>query len=86
MLRSGIVLRSCAMRIFRYSYRLAVGEKGRASMSFYKEYTDHGMCGLEFLDKSGREHACYLQTGHEGNHLCDCGAELNIEKKGEEQQ
>jgi hypothetical protein len=49
-------------------------------MSYYKEYVDNGMCGLEFKDESGREHACYLQTGHEGSHFCDCGSEWTVDK------
>ena len=47
-------------------------------MTYYQDYVKIGLCGLEFKDDAGKEHACYLQTGHDGKkHFCDCGAELN---------
>jgi len=53
-------------------------------MSRYQEYVGIGLCGFEFIDESGREHACYLENGHDGKkHYCDCGAELDAEKAEE---
>ena len=50
-------------------------------MTYYQDYVNIGMCGLEFNDDADKEHACYLQTGHDGDkHYCDCGAEMEVQK------